>query len=531
MRRLSMVLLLVCSALVASALPARPQRRAENASPPGQVTVRTINARQQGVLDLTTFRRLFEFVQATRARPVAFDGGNAEATAMPDIIVFQEMRFSNLEIAERLLDQRSSFDYEIVSSEGAMTRFLVNVTTMAIVGDTQMITDPCRAGSGEAPAKRYLLARFTENATGAPVVVVGVHFKAKYFETGQDGCRERNIDAIRAALATETAPIIIGGDFNSRSVEVPLECDPDERSTPFGWWTYMTSPPAGSRPFTDAVLATHRAHGEVMTHEWTFERHQPVTFCHGDEGPFKRSRLDYFFTSGVVVASAHADHPGWAGAIPGARNPDNPKYSDHRWVAGRFVLTGPPQPSRPAATTGAGGVIDVTWEAAEGVTGWVLYRGSGRRLYQPVGAFGSDVKSYHDTETSNGVRYRYAVAPVGIDGGQGLESAPVTAVADARGPQVIGRRPPAGGRQVSRNATVHVFYDEAIEPASVTGETIAVYRKGSLVRGVVRQVSGSHLIFDPRSRWRKNSRFVVVVRPVTDVLGNRGTRESFSFET
>ncbi len=526
-----MVLLLVCATLVASALPARPQRRAEKISPPGQIVVTTVNARQQGVLDLKTFRRLFELVQATRGRPVAFDGGNAEATAMPDIIVFQEMRFSNLEIAERLLDQRSGFDYEIVSSDIAMVRFLVNVSTMTLVGDLETIVDPCRDGSGGTATKRYLMARFTENATGAPVVVVGLHFKAKYFETGREGCREQNIDAVRAALADETAPIIIGGDFNTRPVDVPSECDPDERSAPLGWWTYLTSPPAGSRPFTDAVLATHRAHGEVMTDEWTFERPESVTFCHGDDGRFKRTRLDYLFTSGAVVASAHADHPGWSGVTPGTRSPDNPKYSDHRWVWGRFVLTGPPQPPRPVATIGAGGVIDVTWEAGDGVTEWLLYRSVGASPYRALGTFESDVKSYQDTQTRHGVRYRYSVAPVGIDEGQGLESRPVAATADALGPQVIGRRPPAAGRRVDRRAEVHVFFDEPIEPTSVTPETIAVFRRGSPVRGVVRQVAGGHLIFDPSGPFRKNSRFTVVVRPVTDAVGNRGSRDSYSFST
>lgn len=530
MRRV-LVVLLVVGALVASAVPARPQRRPENASPPGQITVRSVNARQHGVLDLTTFRRLFEFVQATRARPAAFDGGNAEATAMPDIIVFQEMRFSNLEIAERLLDQRSGFDYEIVSSDMAMTRFLVNATTMTAVGEPVTILDPCRDGSGDIAPKRYLMARFTENVTGAPVVVVGVHLKAKYHETGQEGCRERNIDAIRAALAAETAPIIIGGDFNIRPVEIPSECDPDERSTPLGWWTYMTAPPGSSRPFTDSVLATHRAHGEVMTHEWTFERPSPVTFCRGDEGSFKRTRLDYLFTSGAVIASAHADHPGWGGEIPGSRHPDNPKYSDHRWVSGRFVLTGPPQPSRPIATLGVGGLIDITWAAGEGVTGWVLYRASGRRPYSRVGDFGSDVKSYRDTQTSHGLRYRYAVAPVGADGGQGLESPPIVATADARGPRVIGRRPPDGGRNVSRTALIHVFFDEEVDPVSVTDETIVVLRRGVYVRGTVRQVGRKKIVFDPFGRLRNNARFSVLVRPVLDVVGNRGERDAFGFST
>src|SRR5688572_30138937 len=191
---------------------ARAQTDFEKASPPGQVYVWTVNARQQLAVDLKAFRRLYELVKAVRARPSAFDGGVADATGMPDVMIFNEMRFANLEIFRRLLLQRSKFQYEIVSAEGAEDKFLYNTTTLTQQGTPQTIVDPCR--SGDEGARQYLVARFTENATNSPLTVAGVHLKARYDETGQPQCRERNIQAIKTALTADVGPVVIGGDFN-----------------------------------------------------------------------------------------------------------------------------------------------------------------------------------------------------------------------------------------------------------------------------------------------------------------------------
>ncbi|MDQ3940052.1 MAG: Ig-like domain-containing protein [Actinomycetota bacterium] len=507
---------------------ARPAPPPENVSPPGQVQVLTVNARQQEILDLATFRRLFELVRAMRNRPTAFNGVGG-ATAMPDAILFQEMKFSNLEIAKKLLQQRSSFDYEIVAPEGAMTRMLVNVSTMTIAEEARTILDPCRDGSDGSPPKSYQAIRLTEQATGAPVTMVNVHLKAKYAETGQSRCRERNVEAIRAALANEVGPVIIGGDFNSRPVTSQHECDPDAQSVPLEWWTSLTAPTDGGRPYVDAVLTTHRGTGEGMGEEWTFERSGQATLCNARLG-LKRSRLDYLFAAGTVVADAHVDHPGWAGRDPGTFDPLSFKYSDHRWVQGRFVISGPLQPLPPTVSPVRAGSIDVVWQPQEGVTSWVLYRAVGDRPYRALTAVGSEVTSFRDSTTRHGVAYGYAVTPVGADSGHGLESAPAFAIADARGPRVIGRRPRDGATDVPRRADVEVFFDERIDPESVDVNTLRLFRKGRRVAGTIRMVSRRHILFNPFNLRRKST-YWVVVGPVLDPLGNPGPRDVFSFRT
>jgi endonuclease/exonuclease/phosphatase family metal-dependent hydrolase len=472
---------------------------------------------------------LFELVRAIRSRPAAFDGG-ASSVATPDVIIFQELRFSNLEIFDRILDQRSASEYDIVSVDGAHTRMLINTSTITLASEPQVITDPCRDGTTGESAKRYLWARFTENATGAPFVVVGVHFKAKYEETGQERCQERNIDAIRAAITAETAPVIIGGDFNKRAMEMTRECDPDEQSTPLEWWSSLTAPTDGSRAFADAVQTHHRATGDVMTHEWTFERSSAVVFCDGNMG-IKRTRLDYIFAADAAVADAHADHPGWAGETPGDPDVHNPHYSDHRFVWGRFVISGPPEPLAPTAIPATGGVINLTWQLQEGVAEWVLYRAAAARDYVPIARLTPETTTYSDTGTRHGVSYRYALAPIGVDGGQGVESKPGFAVADAQGPLVIGRRPPDGSSEARRWIPIDVFFNEAIDPESVRAATIALYRKGRRVPGNLTQVSARRLRFNPYNNLRRDTHYRVVVRPTRDNLGNVGFRDDFSFRT
>lgn len=502
----------------------------ENSSPPGQIQVLTVNARQMEILDLATFRRIFELVRALRNRPTAFDGGVRAATAMPDMILFQEMRFSNLEIIRKLMQQRSGFEWGIVSAEGAMSRFLVNMSTMTPVSEPQTIQDPCRDGSDGLPPKQYQFARFTETTTGAPVTFVGVHLKAKYFETGQDRCRERNMEAIKSAVAGETGPVIIGGDFNARPVTIKRECDLDEQSAPLEWWTMLTAPADGSRQFLDAVTTHHRAVGESMTNEWTFERFNQVLRCDNTPG-LKRTRLDYLFAAGALIAEAHADHPGWAGVEPGTTNAANYKYSDHRWVSGRFVILGPPQPLAPVTVAGADGVVDVTWQPQEGVHLWTLYRATGSGPYRRLVTVPSEVTSYHDTKTVHGNRYRYAVAPVGEDRGQGLESPDATVVADARGPRVIAKIPHDRASGVPRRTKIDVFFDEPIDLEAVVDSTIRVLRDGRVVRGALRSESRRHLVFDPFVPLRDDTRYRVIVGSTKDELGNSGARHYFSFST
>ena len=521
-------------ALVAAVLPAAiPVARAalppELPTPPGQIRVLTVNARSGGILDRRSFGRLFELVRAMRTRPVAFDGGGNGATGMPDVIVFQEMRFSNLEIFQKLMLQRSDFDWQIVHLEGSHSKFLVNASRMTLVDGPHPIEDPCRPATAERSAVKYQYARFTENATASPVTIVGVHFKAKYHETGFERCRERNVETVQDAVAAEPGAVIVSGDFNYRATTTPTECDPDEQAAPVEWWSMMTAPSETGRAYTDAVVASHRARGDVLNHEWTFERtHSVVTLCNDSRG-YRRNRLDYIFVTGAAIVEAHADHPGWAGEIPGTADPENYKYSDHRWVQGRFVLSGPPQPLPPVATPARQGVIDVTWQPQEGVTSWVLYRAEGDRPYREIATLTPEITSYQDTSVIHGQRYRYAVAPVGADGGQGAESFAAEATADTRGPRVKWTRPRNGARNVARGDSIEVFFDErVVEPGR---SVIRVYSNGRRVRGSLRQLSGRHFVFNPFRKLRDDRRHKIVVGATRDRLGNIGQIYSSFFFT
>ncbi|MGH2808890.1 MAG: Ig-like domain-containing protein [Actinomycetota bacterium] len=532
MRRALAASVIACVLLPGIAFAQHDDPPSERHSPPGQIQVVTANARQFAILDLNLFTRLFELVRALRARPEAFDGG-VGAVAIPDVIAFQELRFSNLEIFDRILDQRSGSTFEIVSDDSAFTRMLINTSTVTLESGPHVITDPCRDGSTGEVAKRYVWARLRENATGAPFVVVAVHFKARYQDTGLESwqtCPQRNIQAIRGALAAETAPVILAGDFNKRPTSVERECDPDERAAPPEWWTTLTAPTDGSRAFVDAVQTHHRLANEPMTHEWTFEGDGKKDLCDGRRN-YRRTRLDYLFASGVQVAEAHADHPGWAAQAPGTRDAHNPRYSDHRFVWGRFVLTVVPQPPAPVAVADTGGAIDLTWDAQPGVTGYVLLRAAGGRAYSIRARLTPETTTFRDESTRHGLHYRYALAPLGVDGGQGLESDAAFAIADAEGPVVVGRRPPDGARAARRWIPIDVFFDEGIDPESIRDATVSLFRKGHRVPGRIVQVSARRVRFDPYNNLRKDTHYWVVVRPTRDNLGNLGTRDVFNFRT
>ena len=499
---------------------------AERESPPGQVYVWAGNVRQQLTVDLHAFKRLLELVRAVRSRPVAFDGGAGEGTAMPDVMIINEMRPANAEIFRRLLEQRSNFEYEVLELEGSGDKMVYNSTTMTAQGPTQAVLDPCRSGGENA--QQYLLQRFTENATGTPVTVVGVHFKARYAETGQPLCRESNVQAVKTAVSGDVGPVVIGGDFNKRPVEVETMCDPNEESPPLEWYRMMVAPPDLSRAFIDTVRSVHRKGNRSMVDEWTFERLSETELCTGKRG-FKRSRLDYIFAAGATVADAHADHPGWAEDEPGAVRFGGKRYSDHRWIMARLILSTVPRPGVPAANLQAGGRVNVSWEAVEGATGYVVYRAKRGNEFAKLEAIAPDQIAYLD-RGEHGTPYRYAVAATGADG-QGYESRGVTAIPDARGPRVTATNPPNGAPAVDPRKRIRVWFGEGIDPASVNDSTILVFRKGGRVRGAVRSVSGRQVSFSPANPLRKGSRFYVIVRPVNDRLGNDGPRYSFSFST
>ena len=72
--RVSIALTLLLS--LASVQPAAGQSTPDiKQSPPGQVTIVTINMRQFPILGIRRFRAMFQLSRALRRRPLAFDGG------------------------------------------------------------------------------------------------------------------------------------------------------------------------------------------------------------------------------------------------------------------------------------------------------------------------------------------------------------------------------------------------------------------------------------------------------------------------
>ena len=496
----------------------------------------TVNARQNAVVGSAEFQRLLDLADAMLNRPAAFDGGTTGAGAAPDVIVLQEMRQSNLDILEKVMRQRSDFRYDLVGATFNRAKFLINADRIALEGEPTSWEDPCYAtvqaqshDDPGVPDRVYQWARFVEKETSTPFVVAGVHFSKHYAETGEQRCLERNVEELRRVLEPVAAlPTFIAGDFNRKATQPQPPCDPEETGTPLEWWSTMTAPVQGV-PYTDAVRAWHRAGRRSMKTQWTHEHrlHHPV--CNAT---YMQHRLDYIFSANVRTASASADHPGWAGPQPGTRSRVNPQYSDHRFVAGRFQIAGPAPARRPAAVPLSGGRISLTWAAPKvPVAEWLVYRSVGARPYSLLATVPGATTAYEDSATNHGRNYRYAIAAVDGAGAQGRESLPAWMRADARGPQVTRTRPPSGARGVERGTSIAAMFDERVAPASVARSTMDLYLDGRKVCGRVRQVKPSVVMLDPCNLLRAKKEYRVVVRPVTDALGNRGTSHSWRFVT
>jgi endonuclease/exonuclease/phosphatase family metal-dependent hydrolase len=527
----------IAIALLASLLPlsaaAAPQPPVQIGSLPGQVTVVTVNAKQNRILGLNRFLALFELPKALRFRPEAFIGGFRGAVTAPDVILVQEVRPSNLEILVRLLRQRFPYKYESLEPLGAAANLIVNTDTVALQGEVTTWADVCTSEdtpTDNRSTRDYPIAHLTEVATGAPFVVAGMHMAKRYDTTGQPNCVPRNIQALRDELADETAPVIIGGDFNRRAAIDPYECDRDERSTPNPWWNLLTAPEDGGRVYVDAVRQWHRGHGTSLADEWTHEQRQSRVLC-DQTTHFKRARIDYLFAGGAAVAEAHADHPGWGGPEPGTPNPPNGRYSDHRYVWGRFVVSGPPRPLQPAATPGEGGRIDVAWGPVEGAAGYVVYRALRGRAYSVLAQVGADVVAFADVFTEHAVSHRYAVAAVGSDGGIGHESRPAFAVADRKGPHVLRVTPARSATGVDPGVTIAIRYDERVAAASVAPDTIRLWQGRRRIPATTVVAGARFLTLDPFRRLDKGKTYRVVADSVDDVLGNAGPRVTWSFTT
>jgi endonuclease/exonuclease/phosphatase family metal-dependent hydrolase len=492
----------------------------------------TINLKQRRTLDVERFTRLFEAAASIRSRVPAFNGGFSGAVMAPDVIVMQETTQSNAEIFRRLVNQRFGSRYDLLGPPESRAKFLYNSDALSLVGDVVTWSDACLDGLPPGEKERtYQRARFSEVATGRLFTVAGVHFEPQYPKhTQQPDCYMSNINLLRAQVEGEPGPVILAGDFNRRSVNTKYECDPDERSSATTWWARLTSPSLGERIYGDAVRNRRRAQGLSMASEWTHEQKGRNELCNGARG-IRRTRIDYVFVSGATIAEARTDSPGWATSKPGAYSEINKRYSDHRFVWTRLVLSGPPRIERPAATALAGGDIDLTWQPSEGAAKYVVYRALGNRKYDELAIVDANQTSFRDIFTEHGRIYRYAVASVGSDGGFGLESAGVRAEADARGPRVTVVRPADDELNVRRNVIVEVRFDERIDSQSVTGQSVRLFRKGRSIPGRLVQVAPRVLVLKPSGLLGKKKTYNIVVRPLRDKLGNAGPREAYWFRT
>jgi hypothetical protein len=526
--RKTALLLAAClvSALLALAQPSGAALP-EQVTPPGQITVLSVNGRQAVVLGVKRFKRLYELTKAVRNRPRAFNGGFNGAVNAPDVIIVQEFSQSNFDIFRHVLRQRFSHRYSTAGATNVAAKILFNPTTVEMTGTETVWTDPCSGGDGST--RHFQSVRLRQLSTGAPFVVAGIHLQPKYDEP--ERCREENVAEMRRQLEIEALPVFVGGDFNQRAHELPRECDPEETSAPLPWYSLMTAPTDGGRVYSDAVKEWHVQRGQSLADEWTFERINTTTLCDGSEG-LRRSRIDYLFSVGAIVAEAHADHPGWAGLAPGESDPTNFRYSDHRFLWGRFVISGPPQMAAPTVTPAKGGEIDLSWEAVPGATGYVLYRGLEGHDYDVLANIeGGETTTYVDTATEDGTTYRYSVAAVGVDGGHGLESPPATITADAVGPRVVAVQPSRDKENVDVRKTVTVWVDEAIAPGSVGVGSLRLYRNGYRVQAVTKHKSSKVVTLDPTLPLRYNEGYTVVVGGLEDELRNLGPRYSWKFTT
>lgn len=507
--------------------------RSEKSTPPGQIHVVTVNAKQGDVIGEPEFERMYELARALQSRPKAFNGGASGAVMVPDVILVQEIRYTNLEIFRLLLNQRfDTAQYRDVGSENGGFGVLVNINEITPVGEVMMFNDVCVTPATPLEdgrtSRMYPIARFTENRTGLPFVVAGVHLVKNYGQTGQEDCRFRNALALRSVLTSETSPVVLAGDFNQRAMMRARECDSEERSESQPWYQALTEADNDGRGFSDAVRELHRARRASMANEWTFERRRRAELCDGSDG-YRRDRIDYVFASGALAAEAHADHPGWSGGEPRSKHSANSKYSDHRFVWARVLISSLPRPEAPTAAAVKGGGIGVSWSPVEGVTKWIVLRSGPRSRYRAITRLPVEQTAFPDTSTRHGARYRYAIVGVGSNGEWSRESRAGAAIADGRGPIVVRVSPRAGATDVDVRTGIEVRFDERVDTAGVNSHSIRLFRGDRLLKGRVSQPGLRVLAFDPARRFKKGATYRVVVSGLSDALGNRGPRFAWRF--
>lgn len=527
----ALLALLVALSLVPSQAAAKAPRVQK--SLPGQVKILTINARQNAVLGVKRFEDMLELARAVRRRPKAWDGGTNGAVTAPDVVLLQEMRPSNAEILEHILRQRFSIRYQFSGAENAAAQTLYNPETVQLVTEPEPWPDVCLGdkASGDRQGRFYQASRFVDTATSTPFTVAAIHMPKNFATTSPEpDCYQRNIERFREELAMDPDPVFIGGDFNKRAVETPHECDPNENSTPMPWYSSLIAPLDGGRVYADAVKTHHRGRGISLTNQWTHEQKSSTTTCDGSSH-FRRTRIDYLFSSGATVAEARTDHPGWAGPVPGTKRDGFHKYSDHRFVWGRFILGEFPRVGRPSATPARGGVIDLSWDPVAEAASYVVYRAIGKRGYAQLARVTPDITTFSDNSTQHGTTYRYVIAPVFPTGVYGLESLRARETADSRGPSVVAVTPRPSSTGVGRRVNIEVRFSEKVASSSVTADRVRLYRGSKRLSGTLRQVAPRVLVFNPSFPMRKLSTHRVEVKPVRDGLGNVGGGYGWKFTT
>lgn len=493
-------------------------------SPPGQIQLVTINAEEMMKLSADPKARLHRLVHALVTRPSAFDGGLAGSVFSPDVIVTQEMRAKNLHLFAKLLNRRVGNSYQVVGLTDTAAEFLIDTKTIATNGPVIESPDSCDGALGgkRLSTRFYDIGQFTEKATDTNFAVAGVHLSHQYDKTAQPMCYERNIIQLRTELETLSPPVFIAGDFNRRAVQEQHECDPNETSGPAAWWLAMTAPATG-RAYVDSVQSFVKSEGRSMAGEWTQKQLDKRRICNGTWAR-RRSRIDYIFENGAIVAQAHVDP-----LLPRATS-----YSDHRFVWGRYVIAGPPTPHAPTASARAGGVIHVEWQPDSSAEQWLVYRALGDHPYRLLDKLPPGVTSLDDSATDDGDVYRYSVAAVGPSGGQSAESRPARARADASGPDVRRLDPYPGARKVPVDHTIDAILTERPDRSSVTAATISVtdLSTGRQIPGTLTQLSPTHLSWAPeRPPLHKATTYRVVVSRLRDGLGNAGLRYVARFRT
>jgi Bacterial Ig-like domain len=142
------------------------------------------------------------------------------------------------------------------------------------------------------------------------------------------------------------------------------------------------------------------------------------------------------------------------------------------------------------------------------------------------------VTSYEDVNADHGRLYRYAIAGMGPDNAQGLESRGDEAIADALGPRVVAVYPTPGTSGVGPGQAISVRFDENVVKESVSQGAIRLIVDGHTVQGFVLRKFPRLIKFNPSRPLKKGKVYTAIVEHgLQDQLGNEGERYVWRFRT